>query len=290
AEQFTAEGSFDDPTLDGYSADIGFCFGITISDENDHIVDTLFFGNVAGRAEKTDINIELHEDPWTDFSYFLDAPDDKWICCFYESAQNADWTLVINNSGTLTLTRLGPTDKVIPDNALSITAADQPGTTHAIADGLSFAVQAGQTWYISYIHTVPKSVTYTFAPGWNLLSLPIVVYDKQPGGTPSWDALLALHPMTLSGNTFVHSDDIACGEAFWVFYTEGQLPDNQLIVSGFEPLRSEWPAPTPGWNFRGTKGEEDNNVYNNIYTWNNEAGLYKPDDATPGSELGFWSR
>jgi len=133
-------------------------------------------------------------------------------------------------------------------------------------------------------------VTYNFTPGWNLLSLPIVVYDKQLGATPSWDALLALRPMTLSGKTFVNSDDIGCGEAFWVFYSEGQLPEDQLTVSGFEPLPSEWPAPTPGWNFRGTKGEEDNNVYNNIYTWNNEAGLYKPDDATPGSELGFWSR
>ena len=297
-QAFDAEDYFGDPTLNLYSDDIGFCFRITITvrDENDKsvTVDTLFFGNVADRAEKynPDINSELLEVQGTNFSYFWEAPNAKWMSCFYESEQNADWTLLIKNSGTLTVTRLGPADKVIPANAaLNITAASQTGTTYAIVDNLSFAVLAGQTWNISYIHKVrsdiPKSVTYTFTPGWNLLSLPIVIYDKQPGENIGWDALLALRPLAFSGKTFVRCDDIGCGEAFWVFY-KGQLADddNKLTIAGFEPLPSEWPVPiTTGWNFLGPRQGATN-----IFGWNNAGRSYQPIAEATDTTKGFWSR
>ncbi len=294
AQAFEAGDYFGDATLNYYSADIGFCFRITVEDDNLQIVDNLCFGNVANLAEKNDINSELLEVSGTNFSHFL-AANKKWQYRFYESKQDADWTLVILNSGTLTFTRLGPADKVIPTNAtLTCAVNGQPDSPIDIVDGRTLAVSAGQTWNISYRHTVrsttEKSVTYAFAPGWNLLSLPIVVYPDSRRENDNWDELLALRPLTLAGKTFVRSDDLRCGEAFWVFY-KGQLSDSEdkLTIAGFEPLTSEWPKHTTnGWNFLGTV----NQTATDIFSWNNSAERYQAATLTEAAaeEEGYWSR
>ena len=270
-------------------APINLCF--KISSQTDTVSMELLFGTCANAH--AEVNTFLP--PGTvgggnpvDF-YFLHQAK-AWDVFFTENQQPSEWTLVLNTPCILDFTLLGGTEPVT--GALEFFFGENK--REDIGVGSSFELAAGE-YIIKFTPPPEKSeeeaeVTYTFQPGWNLLHLPIVVYEDARRTDDNWDELndrndlISLPRMTLVGKTYVNGGEIRCGEAFWVFYQTGTFTDNKLTVLGYEPLATEWSERTAGWNFQG---EQSDNTASIIYQWSDKK--YQPIQASALSpEQGYW--
>lgn len=281
--------------LDGYYADlsqkekvkpIDFCFKIN-SPTPDVSMEILFGTCASGGISEANTTLP----PGTvggsnPVDFFVLHSSQAWNVFFTENRQQAEWIIVVNTPCTLNFFLLGG---VAPGEGGSLEFFQgETKRGDIVAAGSSFTIIVPGQYTIKYIpapekSTVTADVTFTFQPGWNLLHLPIVLYSDQrrENGNDNWDALLNLRPMTLSGRTYVKGGEIRCGEAFWVFYKNGYIAGNTLIVKGYIPLARDWPARRTGWNFTNTE-----QVSANIYEW---AGRYQ-SPATIDSKKGYWIR
>jgi len=217
--------------------------------------------------------------------YFLYSSQ-AWDVFLTENNQTAEWILVVRTPCTLNFTLLGG---AVPGEGGSLKLFNGENELLNIVGGAkSNQLDAGQ-YTIKYIpapekSTVPADVTFTFHAGWNLLHLPIVVYEDTPRESDKWVELNALPRMTLSGRTYVKGGEIRCGEAFWAFYDGRYAEDNHaLTVLGYEPLATDWPARHSGWNFIGEK-TNTGEVADNTYEW---VGRYQIPIEIDSSK-GYW--
>jgi len=217
--------------------------------------------------------------------YILHAAK-AWDVFFTENRKKTDWTLVIRTDCILHFTLLGG---ALPGAGGSLKLYQGENELLNIFDGAESNQLAAGQYTIKYVpapekSTVEAEVTYTFQPGWNLLHLPIIVYEDTPREDDNWEELNALPRMTLSGRTYVKGGDIHCGEAFWVFYKDGDVEGNTLRVLGYEPLATDWPVRHSGWNFTGEKKNTDE-VPANTYGW--AADRYQVPEEIDSSK-GYW--
>lgn len=286
AEPTEMEDYFEDLQAIPEIQPINFC--VKISSPTTGVSMELLFGTC---ADVSNVYVRTDLPPGTvdgsnpvDF-YILHAAK-GWDVFFTENRMEAEWIIVVRIPCILYFTLLGG---AVPGEGGSLKLFDGENELVNIVDGVaSNQLPAGQ-YTIKYvpapeISTVEAEVTYTLQPGWNLLHLPIIVYSDQRRDGDNWDTLLNLPRMTLSGRTYVKGGDIRCGEAFWVFYKDGDVEGNTLKVLGYEPLATDWPVRHSGWNFTGEKKNTDE-VPANTYGW--AVGRYQVPDVLDSSK-GYW--
>ncbi len=216
--------------------------------------------------------------------FYILHSSQAWNVFFTANRQAAEWVLVVRTPCVLNFTLLGG---AAPGEGGYLKLFNGVNELLNIVGGANSGALATGQYTIKYVPAPEKStvfadVTFTFQPGWNLLHLPIVVYSDQRREGDNWDTLKNLS-MTLSGKTYVKGGDIRCGEAFWVFYKDGDVGGNTLKVLGYVPLAKDWPARFPGWNFTGEK-TNTNAVADNTYEW---AGRYQIP-STIDAKKGYW--
>jgi len=236
-----------------------------ISSADDVQWDLLPFGTPADDPDNIPVDLYFFQDPKA-YNVF-----------FTENGYEAEWNLFVKTECTLKFTLLGG---AVPGEGGSLELFNDDVELFDIVDNAVRTLVAGQ-YTIKYVPAPdkPAEVEYTFRPGWNLLHFPIVV----KGENTEWETLNRLPRLTLSGRTYVQGGEIRCGEAFWVFYKDGDITDNTLTVSGYEP--TYWPVPQSGWNFTGVK-DDDATATADAYEWAD--GQYQTPKTLLDSSKGYW--